>query len=221
MKNIFLINKIYVITLFSLLFVSCLEIDTTIDIKKDNSGTWILQYRIMQEASYITPGSELSGYNYFPLNETDIKDRINSIPGLDLLSVSTLRTLAYNQYTIEMNFNNTGNIESFFNNFTDINLVNISLEDNGYFKLTLKKPVLGDIDPDTLGIMNALYKDSTIKVTIILPGIVTESNKGLLSDNPSEAALNIKTLDTLQFTEPFEWIVTYDERMGAYSTKNI
>ena len=204
------INKLYVILLFSIMLVSCLEVDTTIDIKKDFSGTWILQYRIMQEASYITPGSDLSGYNYFPLNEADIKNRINSIPGLTLISITKETTIVYNQYTIEMNFNNTGNIQSFFNNFTDINLITINSEDNGSFRLVINKPVPGDINADTYRIMNALYKDSTIKIKVILPGVVTESNKGLLEENPSEANLEIKTMDTLQFTDPFEWIVTYE-----------
>ncbi len=208
--KIFQIKKIYVILLFSILFVSCLEVDTTIEIKKDNSGIWILQYRIMQEASYITPGSELSGYNYFPLNEADVNKRIDSIPGLTLISINTVKTIVYNQYTIEMNFNNTGNIESFFNNFADIDLINISTGDNGSFKLVINKPVPGNIDSDTYSLMNALYRDSTIKIKVILPGIVTESNKGLLEENPAEANMEIKTLDTLQFTDPFEWIVKYE-----------
>ncbi len=208
--KIFQIKKLYVILLFSILFVSCLEVDTTIEIKKDNSGIWILQYRIMQEASYITPGSELSGYNYFPLNEADIKNRIDSISGLNLISINTEKTIVYNQYTIEMIFNNTGNIQSFFNNFANIDLINISSEDNGSFKLVINKPIPGNVDTETYNLMDALYKNSTIKIKVILPGIVTESNKGLLEENPAEASLEIKTLDTLQFTDPFEWNVKYE-----------
>jgi len=208
--KIFQIKKIYVILLFSILFVSCLEVDTTIEIKKDNSGTWVLQYRIMQEASYITPGSELSGYNYFPLNEAEIKNRIDSISGLNLISINTEKTIVYNQYTIEMIFNNTGNIQSFFNNFANIDLINISSEDNGSFKLVINKPIPGNVDTDTYNLMDALYKNSTIKIKVILPGIVTESNKGLLEENPAEANLEIKTLNTLQFTDSFEWIVKYE-----------
>ena len=109
-----MIKKQFLLVFISIFLISCLEVDSSIDIKKDGTGIWNLQYKISQEALYVTPGLEFSGFNYFPKNENEIKKRISETAGLELLRVSVSETAGYSEYSARMSFKNTDNIESFF-----------------------------------------------------------------------------------------------------------
>ncbi|MDA3939580.1 MAG: hypothetical protein PF693_09755, partial [Spirochaetia bacterium] len=87
--------KYIIVIILTFFLLSCLEIETRIEINDDLSGVWTLNYKIMQEASYITPGNELFGYNYFPSNEAEFLNRIEGISGLEILSFSTENTILY------------------------------------------------------------------------------------------------------------------------------
>ncbi len=202
--------KAIIILIITSFFLSCLEIETKIEIKEDLSGVWNLTYRIMKEVSLITPGKELSGYNYFPLNETEFKKRIDGIPGLDLISFSTKDTIMYTQISSEMRFANTNDIQFFFNTYSENELITIDLTEKGVFKLAIFNPFPEIGSTETLNLISQLYTDKNAEIVVLMPGIVKESNKGLLSENPLEASYSIKILETLKLTEPDEWIVSYE-----------
>ncbi|MCK5153132.1 MAG: hypothetical protein KAQ93_02135 [Spirochaetales bacterium] len=206
MKNI----KISVLLLISLLFVSCLEVETTITISDNQSGIWSLEYRIMQEATYLTPGDELKGYNYFPLTEIELKNRINGIAGLNIISISSKNTIIYTEFIVEIEFDSINDIQFFFNTYTDNSLFNINLTEDGLFEMIINNPFPEADSTDTINLISGLYFDKNINITIILPGIVKESNQGLLSENPSEANFSLTILDLINISEPIEWIVQYE-----------
>ena len=204
------VNKIAIILIVSLIFISCLEVETTININKDRTGTWFLTYRLQQETSFITPGDELGKYNYFPLNELEIIDRIDSIDGLEMNSITSNSTILFTEFLVEMNFTDINYIQLFFNNFTDIPLIDISLADEETFTLKINNPFPEAVSSDSLNLISGLYSDNTMGITILLPGLVTKSSQGLLSENTSEAKIEIKIIDTFQLTESFEWIINYE-----------
>jgi len=204
------INQLAVILTVSLMFVSCLEVETTVNINKDRTGTWSLNYKLLQEASFITPGDELSLYNYFPLNELEITDRINSIDGLEVISINSNSTILFTEFLIEIKFTDIKDIQLFFNNFTDIPLIDINLADEEAFTLKINNPFPNAVPSDLLNLISDLYSDNTMDITIKLPGLVTKSSQGLLSDNPSEAKIEMKIIDTFKLTESFEWIINYE-----------
>lgn len=205
-----MIKKLLILIVLSIPLASCLEVDTLIDLKEDGTGIWSLKYRISQEAAFITPGLEFSGYNYFPVNEDVLRTRISEIPGLELSQVSVEATAAYIEYSARMSFLNTNNIESFFNNFTENSLVEISLEEDGVFRLTIGQPYISEIDQDTLKLLSALYSSKVINIVVGFPGVVTNSSIGTLSEDPGQAALEIRTMDAIAMLEPLEWIINYE-----------
>ena len=206
-------NKIIIklsIVLLTLFFVSCLEVETTINVSSNSSGVWVLKYQIMQEASYITPGSELRGYNYFPLSEEDLRNRIDSIEGLNLITFSSEKTIFYTEFLVEMNFISTDEIEKFFNNYTNNILFTMDLTESGIFEMIINNPFPEANSTDTLNIISGLYFDKTINITMVLPGIVTDSNQGFLSENPSEANFSITITDVFNLEEPINWVLKYE-----------
>jgi hypothetical protein len=205
-----IIKKTILLLILPFILISCLEIDTTINLEEDNSGSWSLMYRIMQEALYITPGNELEGYNYFPSDETEIRERIDAVSGLDLISLSTNTTILYNEFRVEMSFNSLNTIELFFNNFTSNNLIEIILEDTGEWNLIINSPFSRTDNIEGYNLISSLYPNKTARITVFLPGIVTQSNQGLLADDPSTASVSVKIVDILNLTEPFLWIVNYE-----------
>lgn len=209
MKNI-VILKITSLLLSSFLFLSCLDVETIINVSDDKSGVWILKYRIMQEASFLTPGEELKGYNYFPASEAEIIDRIDGIGGLDLISVTLLKTIVFTEFVVEMNFKNTNDIQIFFNTYTDNALFNIGFPNEGVFEFVLNNPFPGGNNTDTLNLIFGLYSKNTVNITIILPGIVKESNQGFLSEDPAEANLSLTIDEIFNISESIEWIVQYE-----------
>ncbi|MCK5674070.1 MAG: hypothetical protein KAH95_11885 [Spirochaetales bacterium] len=208
MKNK-LISKIFIL-LSTLIFVSCLEVETTINISNNKSGVWILKYRIMQEASYITPGNELQGYNYFPVSEEELVNRIDNIAGLELISFSSVNTIFYTEFLTEMSFDSTNNIQDFFNNYTNNILFTMDYTEPDILKMVLNNPFPEADSTETINLITGLYSDKNISITVVLPGIVTESNQGLLSENPSEAKMNITLVQVFNITEPLDWIVKYE-----------
>jgi len=209
MKNtIFL--KLITILILSLVFISCLEIETEIAIKEDQSGTWFLKYRIMQEAAFITPGNELSGYNYFPLDETEFRRRVDGISGLEIISLSLEETIFYKQITSEMKFDTTNAIQFFFNTFSENPLISIDHTEKGVFELDIFNPFPGADNKETFDLFSGLYSNKSIEITVILPGLVTESNKGFLSENTQEAIISLTVMETLNITDSYKWIVNYE-----------
>ena len=201
--------KIIIILLVSLIFISCLDVETSINISNNLSGTWILKYKIMQEASYITPGTELKGYNFLPLSEAGIVERIVETPGLELVSLKSETNIIYTEYYAEIDFDNSNTIQNFFNPYVNTQFLNITQEE-GTFEMLLYNPFPDSIDADTLNLFSSLYSDKNVNISIILPGIVTESNPGLLVENPSETNINLTIPELFNLTEPIKWIIKYE-----------
>lgn len=202
--------KLTIILLASVLFISCLEIDTTINFSNDNSGLWVLNYKVMQETAYLTPGTELRGFNYFPLSEEDIKDRIDGIAGLEIISISSNSNIIYKEFFVEISFENTNDIQFFFNTYSENILYTINLAEDGVFEMIINNPFPEAENTDTLNLISGLYSDKKINIAVVLPGIVKESNQGVLSDNPSEANLNLTIKEVFNITEPINWVVKYE-----------
>lgn len=205
-----MINKLLILIIISILLISCLEVDSVITLKENGTGVWNLQYRISQEAAFITPGLEFSGFNYFPLNEDDLRKRTNEITGLELINVSSKETPEFIEFNAEMSFLNTGNIASFFNDQAASPLVVISSDEDGLFKLKIENPYMQDIDQDTLRLLSALYSNNMINIVVELPGIVTDSSTGRLSEDPQQAGLEMRTTEIITLLEPLEWIINYE-----------
>ncbi len=205
-----MINKLLILIIISILLISCLEVDSVITLKENGTGGWNLQYRISQEAAFITPGLEFSGFNYFPLNEDDLRKRTNEITGLELINVSSRETPEFIEFNTEMSFLNTANIASFFNDQAASPLVVISSDEDGLFKLTIENPYMQDIDQDTLRLLSALYSNNIINIVVELPGIVTDSSTGRLSEDPQQASLEMRTTEIITLLEPLEWIINYE-----------
>ncbi|MCK5197726.1 MAG: hypothetical protein KAR21_05210 [Spirochaetales bacterium] len=205
-----MINKMLILMIMSILLISCLEVDSVITLKDDGTGIWNIQYRISQEAALITPGLEFSGFNYFPVNEDKLRKRTSEIAGLELLDVSSKETPEFIEFSVEMSFLDTDNIELFFDKYTVNSVVEISSEENGVFKLTLGKPFNSEIDQDTLRLLSALYSKNIVNIVVELPGIVTESSTGRLSEDPQQAGLELRTTEIITMSEPLEWIVNYE-----------
>jgi hypothetical protein len=202
--------KLIILLLSSIIFISCLDIDSSIEILDDNSGLWILKYQIMQEGTFIRPGTELAGYNYLPLNETELRTRINSITGLNLVSFTTKKSIIQTEYLCEITFTELQDIELFFNNFTTNSLIQINIEESGIFNLIINNPYPENLDTETYNLFSALFQDNILNVRITLPGVVKNSNIGLLSDDPFSAGISLKILEILNLEESLNWIINYE-----------
>ena len=209
MKNIIFV-KFMTILIISLMFISCLEIETEILIEDDQSGTWTLGYRIMQEAVFITPGNEFSGYNYFPQEEIEFRRRVDDISGLEIISLSLEETIFYTQITSKMKFNTTNDIQFFFNTFSENPLISINQAENGIFELEIFNPFPYADNKETLDLFSGLYSNKSIEIAVILPGLVTDSNKGFLSENTQKAVISLTVPETLNITDSYKWIVNYE-----------
>ncbi|MCK5198739.1 MAG: hypothetical protein KAR21_10330 [Spirochaetales bacterium] len=205
-----MIKKQFILIILSISLISCIEVDSLIDIKEDGTGEWNFQYRISQEASFITTGLEFSGFNYFPNNEDELRKRTSEIPGLELLQVSVNETAEFIEYSARMSFLNTDNIESFFTNYAENSLIDISSDETGIFQLIIDNPYSSEIDQDTLKLLSALYSNKMINIVVAISGIVTNSSTGILSEDPGKAAFEIKTMDVLTMVEPVSWIINYE-----------
>lgn len=202
--------KQYILIIVSISLISCIEVDSSIDINEDGTGTWDLQYRISQEASFITPGLEFSGFNYFPKNEDELRKRVSEIAGLELLDVSTNETGEFIEYSALMSFLHTDNIESFFANYTENSLIDISSEEKGVFQLKIENPYRSEIDEETLKLFSALYSGKMVNIVVGFSGIVTNSSEGLLSEDPGKVAFEMKIVDLLTMAGPVSWIINYE-----------
>ncbi len=205
-----MVRNFVLLLLISILFISCLDVESEITIGDNGTGQWMLKYRIPQEVLYITPGNELSGFNYFPSNEKGVIERINSIPGLVLIDISSRETVDFVEINTLISFTSTDLIESFFNNYIEEAILNIDSGNRGEFVITIKTPFRRKLDSDTLSIISALYSKSVMNITVDLPGIVTESSAGLLAENPNRANFEFRFLDLLLSEEPLQWRVNYE-----------
>ncbi len=205
-----MIKKILIPIIISILFISCLEVDSKININEGSTGLWSLQYRISQEAVFITPGLEFNGFNYFPVNEEDLIKRINEITCLEIISISSKETTDFIEISVEMSFGDIENIESFFNNYSESPIVQINREDEGVLRFIIENPFDSDIDQETLELLSALYSRNMIKIVTAIPGIVTDSSTGVLSEDPGEAAWEIGITEIITLSDPAEWIINYE-----------
>jgi hypothetical protein len=127
----------------SVLLLSCIGVDSTINISRDGSGTIEVQYRVSEELQSL---GELDGNESrptVPVGELDIRRSVDRIEGLSLESFTEKRQGPERLYTVTLSFTGIDALTAFLNDSLGRasltrNSLSLSLSEGGKLDSSLK-----------------------------------------------------------------------------------
>ncbi len=205
-------RKLLFVTAVSMIFSSCLDSNIEISFNRNFSGTVSISYNISGETEYISSDLVEITYQYLPVDGDTIKKITDNAEGLTLDSYKRTQTGKGSVINIATRFTKAEDIEKIFGYEDGIKSLSIQNSAPGIFKVILKNPLSSEISAQTLNLLNALYDDRNINITVRVPGFVTDADIGALTEDPAVAFLQIPLSRILAEKDRIVWTVRYTNR---------
>lgn len=202
-------KKLFLFTTSIILFTSCLDGTVDISLNKDLSGSIKAAYTIAGETQYISSDFVGMKFQYLPLDGTYLKQISDTNEGLTLDSYKKTETGKSVTINMLFHFSNLAEIEKISGYKKRVKILSLAGSVPGLIKVTLKNPVNSKISAKTLNLLDDLYADKAIKLSLKVSGFITNTDKGGLAADPSVAVLTIPVMQLLHAKKPVVWTVTY------------
>lgn len=151
----------------SMLFMSCVGIDTVIDLNQDGSGSVTFEYRISDIVMNL--GQNDGRSIPLPVSKADFEDTVRKTAGLSLRSYKITESGNDSLITAKIDFDNEDALLLLLNcGMTDC--VSLTRKDGvTVFRQTLSHGNVPDINPEILLNMKSMFDGYSIKTTLNLP----------------------------------------------------
>lgn len=159
--------RIIVLAAVSLLFTSCIGINTVIDLNQDGSGSVAFEYKI---SDIVMNMGQCDGKCIpLPVSKADFENTVKKTAGLSLRSYKITESGNDSVITAKIDFDNEDALLLLLNcGLTDC--VSLTRKDGvTTFRQTLSPGNIPDIDPEILLNMKSLFDGYTIRTTLNLP----------------------------------------------------
>lgn len=205
-------RKLLFVIAVSMISSSCLDSNIEISFNRNFSGTVSISYNISGETEYISSDLVKITYQYLPVDGDTIKKITDNVEGLTLDSYKRTQTGKGSVINIATRFTKAEDIEKIFGYEDGIKSLSIQNSVPGILKVILKNPLSPEISAQTLNLLNALYDDRNINITVRVPGLVTDADIGALTEDPEVAFLKIPLSRILMEKDRIVWTVRYTNR---------
>jgi len=203
------VKKLFLFSISIILFTSCLDGTVDISLNKDLSGSIQAAYTIAGETQYISSDLVDMKYQYLPLDGAYLKQISDTNEGLSLDSYKKTETGKFVTINMLFHFSTLAEVEKFSGYKNGVKIMSLAGSVPGLIKLTLTNPMNSEISAKTLNLLDDLYADKTIKLSLKVSGFITNTDRGGLAPDPSVAVLTIPVMQLLHAKKPVVWTVTY------------
>ncbi len=194
---------------------SCIEGNVDITVNRDLSGTVNVDLLVAGESRYVSSDLSSLNYQFIPLTENAVNDIVNRNAGLRLVSYS--ETSAGENVSVKYRVD-AEKISSagLLSGYEDgIKTLNIDLPEKGKVRIVLKNPVRDKMSVRTRKLLSSLYRDRTLVISVKVPGFITSTDIGELSEDPSVAVLKVKVTEFMASGKDKIWNIIYTPGNGG------
>lgn len=210
-----MLKKLAFIFISMISLSSCIESNIKITMRNNFSGTAEVSHVISGKSEYVSSDLTALKYQFLPIDEESLRQ-----------ITAQNNTLVLNNYTYEeggsastvsfsIDFTAPEEIEKLTSSDGTAPLLRISRPENGKITVNLHSPFTGGTDEKTKSLLQALYGDNSLVFSITIPGFITSTNIGELTEDPSSALLKLTFGQLLDNTEDIIWILEYTESTGG------
>jgi len=192
-----------------ILLTSCLDGTVDISLNKDLSGSIQTAYTLAGETQYISSDLVDLKYQYLPLDGVYLKQISDSNEGLTLDSYKKTETGKSVTINMLFHFSTVAEVEKYSGYKNGVKILSLAGSVPGRIKVTLTNPMNSEVSAKTLNLLEDLYADKTIKLSLKVSGFITNTDRGGLAADPSVAVLTIPLIQLLQAKKPVVWTLTY------------
>ena len=210
-------SVILIITAFFLLF-SCINIESEISINENDSGTFLITYRISRMVNNLGRKEDEKNIIQLPDNSEELQAVIEGIDGLSFESFDKEEKAGEISVTISLEFENIDALSTLFAYYTDTMLILDEEGTGSVLQYTIYKSKEGSIDSETYNLMNLLIPEYSLSFEISAPDEITSSkiisntlSEGSIrfADSGNSVKLHIYTAEVIKNNNTIIWEVVW------------
>jgi len=201
--------------LAAVMLSSCIEGKVDITVNRDLSGTVNVDLLVAGESRYVSSDLSSLNYQFIPLTGNAVSDIVNGNPGLKLVSYSETpegENVSV-KYRVDAEKISSAGLLSGYGD--GIKTLSIDFPEKGKVRIVLRNPVRDKMSVKTRNLLSSLYKDKTVVLSVKVPGFITSTDIGELSEDPSVAVLRIKVTEFMNSREDRIWNLVYTPGNGG------
>ena len=198
-KPEFIIKTLLVSALVSL-FTSCIGIETVIQLKNENSGEVSIKYMVSKMVLNTAGIDEDNSFLPLPVDEKDFAEKADGNDNLRLISYKKEENDEQLFINVKYAFDDISGLNAIMSNSDGENITVSKKINSTVFIQKLYNGNGGKIDQETLDVISDLFSNYPVKITLIAPSDIKETNMGTFSNNKSELSMTLP--EVLSSEEP-------------------
>lgn len=203
-KKISLLLKTMVL-LISLLFTSCLTLESKLVLKDDNSGFITFNYTLDKGLKNISNLSEEDNIAPLNLGEEYISQITLNNPGLSYSNYSITEDEKFQYISVRFDFDTINDLNQVI---PEENSINIEKDGNSFI---LRQTIIEEseeIDSESLEIFRDIFKEHYVSFSVITPENIIYVDGGVKKGN-KEAIYQSSITDLLAVTNSISWEISW------------
>ncbi len=205
-------HKILILILSVIILSGCLESRVSVVINRDFSGEVEINYSVSGESEYVSSDLSTMKYQFIPIDENSIRQITDRDDGLILKKYERTDRGIETSIIISAGFSSLDKIEKLSKIDGDAALLRISLPSEGNIRVAIRNPFSEETSDQTAALLEALYEDKILDFKIKVPGFLTSTNIGELTNDPAEAELRLTFKQLVESTSDIIWDLKYTSR---------
>lgn len=205
-------HKILILILSVIILSGCLESRVSVVINRDFSGEVEINYSVSGESEYVSSDLSTMKYQFIPIDENSIRQITDRDDGLVLNKYERTDRGIETSIIISAGFSSLDKIEKLSKIDGDAALLRISLPSEGNIRVAIRNPFSDETSDQTAALLKALYEDKILDFKIKVPGFLTSTNIGELTNDPAEAELRLTFKQLVESTSDIIWDLKYTSR---------
>ncbi len=210
-----MLKKLIFVFVSIIFFSSCIESNVSILIKNDFSGTADVTYVISGKSEYISSDLTSLRYQFLAIDEESLRNITDRNNTLVLKNYTYEEGGDTSKVSFSIDFSSPEEIEKLTSPGGAAPLLSIGRPENGKITVKLRSPFSGGTDEKTKSLLKALYGDNILSFRITIPGFITSTSIGELTEDPSSALLKLTFGQLIDNGEDIIWILDYTQSTGG------
>lgn len=195
--------------LLLILLTSCIDIETTVTVEEDGSGTLLMEYSVSKLIMELGKLDEEDDFAPLPVSEADLLATAALSPGLEVRSVNVRENEKDVLINAEFVFSSVADMSRFFSPDRE-NDPALSLEgDETVFRYTLFTAVEGEISEESMNMIDSFFSEDEIRLRLEAPEDISSVSIGTITGNGRVAEYAVTLPEIFQENADIIWEVRW------------
>lgn len=194
---------------FVIFLTSCIDIETSITLQEDGSGTVTMSYSISKMVMELGRLDEEDPFAPLPVSKTDFTATAAIVPGLEVISVKENEDAKNNYIEAELVFDSIEALSSFLSPDNEGGPEVYVEGGSTIFRYTLFTATEEDINQQSMDLIESFFAEDAVSMIIEAPARITSVNHGEITGNGRKAQYSVAIAEIFQRNEDILWEVRW------------